>query len=118
MRERLIAAEEAIYANPDDPMVNWDVADVQVAFQAAGLDAVAVQVESPTAQQHISDEQLARWFNANADRRRPTYAQRLRQHLSPDELAQVQALFERQLRNQAVSWTSQIVYLSAYKKSA
>jgi putative ATPase len=116
--ERLIAAEEAIYADPDDPMVSWDVADVQAAFQAAGLDAVAVQVESPTTQQHVSAEQLARWFDASADRRRPTYAQRLRQHLSSDELAQVQALFERQLRNQAVSWTSQVVYLSAYKRNA
>jgi putative ATPase len=118
LRERLIAAEEAIYADPDDPMVNWDVADMQAAFQAAGLDAVTAQVESPTTQQHVSAEQLARWFDASANRQRPTYAQRLRQHLSVGELAQVQALFERQLRDQAVSWTSQVVYLSAYVRRA
>ena len=116
LRKRLIAAEEAIYADPDDPMVNWDVADVQAALQAAGLAAVTAQVESPAAQQHVSAEQLARWFDAGADRQRPTYAQRLRQHLSADDLARVQALFERQLHDQSASWTSQVVYLSAYKK--
>ncbi len=35
--ERLVQAEEAIYADALDPMVNWDVEDLRVAFEAAGL---------------------------------------------------------------------------------
>jgi putative ATPase len=122
LRERLVAVEESIYADPDDPMVNWDAADLQAAFQAAGLSAVRVETEAHATQQRISAEQLARWFSVNTDRQRPTYAQRLRRPsfdklktpLSADELAQVQALFERQLRDRSVAWTSQVVYLSAH----
>jgi putative ATPase len=115
LRQRLIDAEEAIYTDPDDPMVNWDAADLEAAFRAAGLPTVQIQVETVTTQQHISAEHLARWFSSSPEGQRPSYAQRLRQSLSVDELAQVQALFERQLRDQSVTWASQVVYLSAHR---
>jgi putative ATPase len=130
LRQRLVAAEEAIYADPDDPMVNWDVADLEGAFQSAGLSHVGVETEMRTTQQRISAEQLVRWFGdspapqrGSVGGQRPTYAQRLSQHsfdrlktpLSTAELTQAQALFDRQLRDQSVAWTSQIVYLSGHR---
>jgi putative ATPase len=115
LRQRLIDAEEAIYTDPDDPMVNWDAADLEAAFRAAGLSSVHLQVERVTAQQHISAEHLARWFSASPEGQRPSYAQRLRQSLSAGELAQVQALFERQLHDQSVARTSQVAYLLAHR---
>jgi len=113
LSHRLVAAEEAIYSNPDDPMVNWDAADLKAALRVAGLSDVQVQVETVTTQQHLGVEQLARWFGASPDRQRPSYAQHLRRYLSDDEFTQAQALFERQLRDQPVVWTSQVVYLTA-----
>jgi hypothetical protein len=74
---------------------------------------VLIQVESVTTQRHIGAEHLVRWFSTDSDRQRPTYAQHVRKTLSVDELAQVQALFEAQLREQSVNWSSQIAYLSA-----
>jgi putative ATPase len=122
LRQRLIDAEEAIYTDPDDPMVNWDAADLEAAFspegtygQSAGLSDVHLQVETVTTQQHVSAEHLARWFGASPEAQRPSYAQHLHQSLSTDELAQVQALFERQLRDQSVTWASQVAYLSAHR---
>jgi putative ATPase len=115
LRQRLIDAEEAIYTDPDDPMVNWDASDLEAAFRAAGLPTVQIQVETVTTQQHISAEHLARWFSASPEGQRPSYAQRLRQSLSTDELARVQGLFERQLRDQSVAWTSQVAYLVAHR---
>jgi len=35
--ERLIAAEEAMYANQSDPMLNWDADDLRDAFASTGL---------------------------------------------------------------------------------
>jgi len=113
LSHRLVAAEEAIYSNPDDSMVNWDAADLRAALRAAGLSDVQVQVETVTTQQHLGAEHLARWFGASPDRQRPSYAQHLRRYLSDDEFTQAQALFEGQLRDQPVAWTSQVVYLSA-----
>ncbi|UCC87091.1 MAG: AAA family ATPase [Anaerolineales bacterium] len=135
LRQQLITAEEAIYANPDDPMVNWDRADLEAAFsmmasvshpdtgqgtqqarsEMPGLSDVHIQVETVTAQQLISPQHLVRWFSISSDHQRPTYAQHLRHYLSTDELGQVQALFEHQLRDQTVAWTSQVLYLSAHK---
>jgi len=113
LSHRLVAAEEAIYSNPDDPMVNWDAADLKAALRVAGLSDVQAQVETVTAQQHLGAEHLTRWFGASPDRQRPTYAQHLRRYLSDEELTQVQALFERQLHDQPAAWTSQVVYLTA-----
>lgn len=114
LRHRLIAAEEAIYTNSGDPMVNWDAPDLKAALRVTGFSDVQIQVETVTTQRIISDEHLVRWFSTNSDGQRPTYAQHLLQQLSAEELAHVQALFESQLRNQALPWTSQIVYLTAH----
>jgi putative ATPase len=115
LRERLAAAEEAIYTDPEDPMVNWDAADLEAAFLATGMQDISVQMETVTTQQYVGAEQLARWFGTPAGRDRPSYAQHLRGHMSEAELSRVQALFERQLRDQTVDWTSQVVYLTARK---
>ena len=111
--QRLITAEEAIYTDLDDPMVNWDAADLKAALRVAGLSEVDAHVETVTTQRQIGAEHLVRWFSTDSDRQRPTYAQHVRKTLSADELAQVQALFEAQLRDRAVVWSSQIAYLAA-----
>ena len=119
LRQRLVAAEEAIYGNPDTPMVNWDDTDLQRTFQAAGLSGVHIESEDHTAQKRIGAGQLARWFatgETSPSGERLTYAQHLRQQLSAAEVAQVQALFERQLRDQVVAWIAHIVYLSARRE--
>jgi putative ATPase len=117
LRQRLTVAEEAIYTDLDDPMVNWDAADLKAALRVTGLSDVQVQMETVTTKRHIGAEHLARWFSTDSDHRRPTYAQHLLKALSPDELAQVEALFEAQLREQSVAWSSQIAYLSARQYS-
>jgi putative ATPase len=115
LRQRLIAAEEAIYTDLDDPMVNWDAADLKAAVRVAGLSNVQVQMETVTTQRLIGVEHLARWFSTDSEHQRATYAQHLGRHLSADELVQVQALFDAQLRDQSVTWTSRIVYLVAQR---
>jgi putative ATPase len=116
LQQRLISAEEAIYANPDDPMVNWDVDNLAAAFQAAGLADVRVEMETRATQQRVNATLLARWFasdEAVSSGGRPAYAQHLRRHLSAPEVEQVRALFERQLSDQVVEWTTCTVFLMA-----
>jgi putative ATPase len=35
--QRLVAAEEAIYSDKLDPMVNWDTDELRVAFEVGGV---------------------------------------------------------------------------------
>jgi putative ATPase len=116
LRERLVAAEEAIYSAADDPMVNWDGDDLAAIFQAAGLVGVRVEVETHVAQQRINADLLARWFFAADEAApaggRPSYAQHLRRRLSADEVEQVRVLFERQLRDQVVEWVTVTAFVT------
>ena len=108
---RLMQAEEAIYTDPTDTMVNWDVADLVAWAEQAGL-SVAQQTEADASQMQISAAVLQRWF-APATGDRLSYGQRLATTLQPSEIALVQKLFERQLLNQTVTWTGRIVYVVA-----
>lgn len=110
--ERLVAAEEAIYAAPDNPRVNWDAADLKQLFAAAGFGSVQVRVEAVQSQRHIEPRHLAHWFNPGGEKRH-TYAHHLIQHLDEDELRQVRKLFEQSLAHRAVTWTTPRVFIAA-----
>ena len=113
LAERLVAAEEAIYANADNPQVNWDVEDIVKLCADAGLSQVHTRVDSQPSQRHIDPRQLNHWFNPGGEKRH-TYANYLSQHLDEGELQQVRKLFERELAHRTVPWTTTQVFLQAH----
>jgi putative ATPase len=120
LAKRVVAAEETIYTNGADPMVNWAEKEVETIFADTGLFKIETQLESLTAQVQIDQEQLARWFSEAGPGQRPTFAQHLHKttsegSLTPAEVAQVRRVFEQQLLNQTVSWQSKILYLISNK---
>ncbi len=116
LRERLAAAEEAIYDNPDDPMVNWDEVDLKSILEEAGLTTVEVTFEMTTAQQAINSGQLERWFSLEITGDRPTFAQHLADKtMTPQEIGQLKRIFEQQLAEQVVTWQSAVVYVTGRK---
>jgi len=107
------AAEEAIYQDVADPLVNWSLADLEAGLQTAGLTIVSSQTERQTEQRRLTAAQLGRWF-VPAGEERPSYAQRLAAAgLSSEEIDQVADLYGRQLRDQTVFWQTTIAYLIA-----
>ena len=111
--ERLVVAEEAIYASESDPMVNWDADELRVAFETAGL-FVEVTTEHSSTQMHITPALLERWFALTvATKERPTYAKRLARFLKEAEVRALQDLFTRSLLHQTVTWSSTIAFVQA-----
>lgn len=110
--QQIVAAEEGIYAQPDDPMVNWDEAALQRAFDAAGL-LTQVSVEREESQVQVTPALLARWFTPARAGERPSYVDHLRQRLDAAQCIQVEALFRQQLNNRAVPWETSMAYLAA-----
>ena len=104
-------AEEAIYTNAADPLVNWDVGDLVAAAEAAGLVAT-VSAEVEITETQITPALIARWFTPAAEGR-PAYVDHLARRLAPAEVAQVRALVERQLANTQVAWAGTTVFLCA-----
>lgn len=106
--QKLMQAEETIYTKSDDPMVNWDVADLQQAFALAGC-SIEMDLEETTTELLITSTVLDRWFAIETSSQ-PSYATHLAQHLSKSELEKVQQQFTR-LLNQTVNWHSTIAFL-------
>ncbi len=115
LRKRVVVAEEAIYDDADDPLVNWDVEDVVAHFEHAGLAVEHATVDEKSDVQ-ISEATVARWFGESSGEK-PSYAERLAATLSSAEIKKVQRLFEKQLVGQTVAWSGRVVYLRAFAKS-
>lgn len=117
LRAAFLAAEAAIYHDPDDPLVNWDAADLAAAFRAAGW-VVTLDEEQESTEVLITAALLDRWFAATATARRdgrPTLAQRLAGFLTPEECSWIEALCRRQLTGRQVTWQSRVVYLVGWR---
>jgi putative ATPase len=110
---RLAAAEEALYANPDDSMVNWDVADLAAWLVAHGLLVRATQEQEATLHVAVTPALLSRWFLEPPAGARPTYAQHLGRLLSPEEVQSVAEAFKTSLTGKPVPWRSRSVVIAA-----
>ena len=112
LRQRLIAAEEAIYADTSNPQVNWNADELASLFAAAQLSDIDIRCEEQHGQRHISPQQLAHWFDPGGEKRH-TYANYLGQHLDGEELHVVRRLFEKELANKTLPWASTQVLIFA-----
>ncbi len=103
-------AEEAIYADPDDPMVNWAEDDLRAALLEANLTAVTIEPAESVTEARITPALLERWFTPAPAGERPSYGQRLGVLLGAEELAAVEALYRRKLTGATVPWRSVVAY--------
>lgn len=114
LREKVVAAEEAIYHDEADPLVNWDEGDLETAVGEAGLSSIRIQVEQATAQQQIRQSQLQRWFSDKGER--ASYKERLLAGgVAMGDVGVVEQLYRKQLMNQMVGWKTAVVMLAAEK---
>jgi putative ATPase len=113
--KRLVKAEESIYQNIDDAMVNWDGDELRSLLQNAGLTA-EVQLEATQTDLQITSTLLERWFSTGGDpcgicaAARPSYGDHLASVLNASELTTVQTIFRRTLTNQTVEWKGAIAF--------
>ncbi len=70
----IAVAEEKIYHNPEDPIVNWDVSELEAEFTNAGLRVSALQCLSQKRNIILNGALLSRWFNLDDEK---SYARRL-----------------------------------------
>jgi putative ATPase len=114
LRQKVAAAEEAIYHDESDPLVNWDENDLAVALQDEGL-GVHMTVEKQTEQRRITADHLARWFpDEDAYQAKASYAQRLLYGgLTVGEVEEVWRVYGRYLQDQIITWHTTTTYILA-----
>ena len=113
--DRLHDAEEAIYRDPADPLVNWDVDELKTFVETAGLTCLSCQPDTVETKVHLGRNTIDRWFAAALDAERPSYRQHLARALSAAELDRVEHLYRSRLTGQTVAWHSRRVLLLAAK---
>lgn len=111
LRQRVIDAEEQIYADPDDALVNWEVASLRNTLVAVGFEGVAIEEQTQVAEMLVSHATLERWFSTEGESERPSYAQHLLRSITAGELGQIRALFQHKLANQVVDWRTSIAFV-------
>lgn len=108
--QRWQAAEDAIYdVQTGDALLNWGTDDWDKLFQDAGFTVHAEQ-EISTQEIYVTPKLLERWFTPKT---KPlSYGDRLRQHLSEQDVGQVHLLMN-QLLHQTLPWRSAVLYITA-----
>jgi putative ATPase len=110
---RAAQAENDVYDNSSDPMVNWDRDDMVALWQTAGF-AVTQEILALSREIVVTPDMLGRWFDREQDGR-PTYGEHLARLLNQEEVRQVRELFTSRLLGQQVTWTTHWLLLAALR---
>ncbi len=108
--QQLVKAEEAIYQNSEDAMVNWDIDDIRQAFEANRL-TVKMHLEHTKTELRITPDLMERWFSPGQTR--PSYFDHLSQTLTTTQLNTIRDWFGRSLTHQTVKWKGAITLIAA-----
>ena len=104
-------AEESIYRDASDPLVNWNADKLCAWLSKAGLE-VTLQGEDEQNEMPVTQAMLERWFTP-ATSGRPAYIDRLNAHLDRNVVTAIRTLFERQLVGQTVAWQAHTLFVVA-----
>jgi putative ATPase len=115
LEDKVVLAEEQIYGDATDPLVNWDENDLVAGLQSAGMKNVKMKLDTVSEQRFITGEQLDRWFRPDsAAPKRAGYSQRLLDGgLQSEEIQRTKALFRRSLQEKQVRWQVITAFIKA-----
>jgi len=114
---RYRAAEEAIYGDATDDLVNWDETVLRSTLAVLWGENGGVHVVDSVTELQVTPALLGRWFGP-ATSGRPSYAQRLGENLTKLEVDAVESLVRRQLLQQRVRWRSRTALVTVSDSSA
>ena len=109
--QQLSEAEEILYSDPGDSMVNWDISDLQQYFSLAKLNC---EIETVTFQTQvvIAPILLERWLGSTGKYHQLMVAQ----GLNLKEIKRIRQHFTHQLANQTVTWHRSIAFVYATRR--
>ena len=116
LHRKLAKAEESIYTHADQPMLTWDIENLNAQFKDVGTN-LALQLEHTQTDLRITPALLDRWFSPGGDTRsaqanqRPSYLDHLQNSLTAPEIAKVRDAAFTVLQHQTVPWQGAIAFI-------
>lgn len=115
--QKVKAAEEAIYADQSDMLVNWNGETLKSGLEQAGFGRVDMTHVVDKQTRHIGRNHLQRWFDqGEAKNGRLSYQQRLVDFgLNENDVTAVAKLYRQQLQEKPATWHTTTAILIAHK---
>ena len=107
--KKLHQAEEAIYTDPANPLVNWSVEDFCRSVEDAGFSIVKRDAQSFSDRRTIRREDVERWFAPQSG----SYATRASAILSCAEIEHLRKICTDQLDGRELDWQYTVLFVSA-----
>ena len=108
-RRKLARAEQRIYADPDNPLVNWSAEDFCRIVDNAGFKVLKRDTRLFTDRRTIRSGDIERWFSSQNG----SYGSRASTALSPAELEHLRKICADQLTGRELDWKSTVLFVSA-----
>ena len=111
MGKKFKEAEESLFGDADDPMVNWDADSL-----AANLDSIAGITHKSHATTHrslrrILPSDIDFWLRRAESGERRSLGDRLRESLGEEQMRELTSLMHGQLDNRDVQWKTENVFI-------
>ena len=131
VRDSVIKAEESIYHDDDDDLVNWEIDALEAELGSAGFSKVETVSEKYVEIRKLTAANLEKWFGPSSGRDVPanerlsrsnekadtpvgSYGQLLLDNgIQQNELSELAHIYRRQLIDQPVKWSNHIAYIKA-----
>jgi hypothetical protein len=111
-RKKLSKAEESIYRDPKNPLVNWSVEDFCGIVETAGFSILNRDTRRFADSRTIRPADIERWFAPHSG----SYVSRASAFLSSAELEIVREICSEQLTGRELDWQSTVLFVAAKKK--
>ena len=112
LRAQVAQIEDSIWTSTENPLTNWGVDDLQKALENNAWQT-SITVEPIVEQRRIAKAMMRRWFEVD----NPYYQALVAAGLQDSELKDVQTIYQKQLENRVVTWSSQIALVTLKSKS-
>ncbi len=104
-------AESHLFNNPDNPMVNWDISDLEQAFEQSGFSC-KIEIRTFSAERLVTSALLDRWLDDSSQYHRYLVAH----DVSTADIKKLRSIFSQQLTQKTVSWQRTLAFISAQKR--
>jgi putative ATPase len=116
-RHKLGQAENAIYSNPNNPLVNWNAEGFCSLVESAGFRVLKSESRRLADNRTVRTEDIERWLvKGKQTERTGNYASQASKILSPAELKRLRRICVDQLSDREVDWQSTVLFITAEKK--
>jgi len=108
---RFKEAEESLFADPNDPMVNWTPESLAVALEKDNATHVRRQDVTRTVSRRIMPQDIDFWLRKAESGARKSLGDHLRERFDEKEMKEIASLLHAQLDNRDIPWKTVTCYL-------